>query len=222
MSDGQLTVELSPKWCSYTRGLARWRGILGQISMSDGKASVWTGLGVGILTLLVGGVLWQQIGGVASSLEATRHEMATYRTGDASRIDASSHRLDQIIAEVSDTRVTVNNIEILAQRILREQDEIKHDLDDAEERITNTGSDILVAFRLMIGESPDIPLLWLASESARDDRARHFVAQFFVRGRIVKNRLTVYPESPEVRQILTDSGWRPANPNNPEAGYVQK
>ena len=93
-------------------------------------------------------------------------------------------------------------------------------LDKAETTVASMGTDVLVIFRLLAGQPYNIPLVNLASYSYQDEPRRRVIAQMYVRGRILNDLLTVFPEQPETLAILIDNGWGPVDPKDFSAGYV--
>ena len=197
------------------------------MAMSDVRLAALGNFGA---VVIIGTLLWNQIGGVGTNLNTLRGEVATfrtevgtfrtevatYRTGDAKRIDTVSTRLDGIFDSLSVIRGSVDKATSKIATLLGVENEVK----DAQRRIASTGSDVLVIFRLMAGEPANLPLIQMVAGQSLSEPARKVAATLYVRGKIVADKLTLFPEDPQVKRFLMDSGWRPAKANNLEAGLV--
>jgi len=186
--------------------------------------NMWGTIATGILTLLVGGVLWHQINGVASSLEGFRQEVAQYRTGDAARIDALTDRvdgynkrLDGIINVANNAQSAASKNTTLLEDILERSKEIRNEQYQFEKSVAETKRDIWVLFHLVSGGKSFLPVANIISGSGYQNKA---VDSYYVQGEIVGDKLNVYPNNKKVLQMLKHNGWRPVNPDNPNSGLT--
>lgn len=76
----------------------------------DSKATVLTGVATSLVTLVLAGILWNQISGVSSSLDAYRVKAAEYRTVATTRLDGLTSRLDTMVTVTADNNTLLRSL----------------------------------------------------------------------------------------------------------------